>query len=208
MRDNNNRLPSAEIFPTQPIDPQKPLPRNCDVLASYVGKALGTNSETVFKCPTDKENLFAAEGSSYEWNADLNGHRIGNSEKDRMEKVIGIGGIFFRAREPERLSAWYREHLGVPAGDGHADFLWCNPDRPDEAGRTVWAIFPHNSDYFGPTQPAFMIDYRVSNLDRMLEQLRRGGVVVEKVEDYDYGRFAWITDPEGNRIELWEPKTK
>ena len=131
-----------------------------------------------------------------------------NSGKDRMEKVIGIGGIFFKAREPERLSAWYLEHLGISASDGHADFLWLDPDHPDEAGRTVWAIFPANSDYFGPTQPTFMIDYRVSNLDRMLEQLRRGGVVVDNVEDYDYGRFAWITDPEGNRIELWEPRTK
>ena len=69
-------------------------------------------------------------------------------------------------------------------------------------------MFPADTDYFGSSKPAFMINYRVENLERMLEQLLRGGVNVEKVEDYDYGRFAWITDPEGNRIELWEPRDK
>lgn len=120
-----------------------------------------------------------------------------------MEQVTGIGGIFFKARDPERMLAWYREHLGVPAQDGHADFPWRDKDRPDVAGRTVWSIFPAKSDYFpGP----LMINYRVANLERMLEQLRAGGIAIEKVEDFDYGRFAWITDPEGNRVELWEPR--
>ena len=127
---------------------------------------------------------------------------------ENPEKVTGIGGIFFRARDPERMSAWYREQLGICAEDGHADFVWREHDRPDEIGRTVWSVFPADTDYFGPARPAFMINYRVSNLERMLAQLRRNGVTVEKVEDYDYGRFAWITDPEGNRIELWEPKSK
>jgi len=122
-----------------------------------------------------------------------------------MEHVTGIGGVFFKARDPEKMSAWYREHLGVPVEDGHADFTWREQDHPEKTGRTVWSIFPANSDYFGS---AAMINYRVANLDRMLEQLRERGVTVEKVEDYDYGRFAWITDPEGNRIELWEPKDK
>ena len=124
------------------------------------------------------------------------------------EKVTGIGGIFFRARDAGRKSAWYREHLGICAEDGHDDFVWREHERPEEIGRTVWSVFPADTDYFGPARPAFMINYRVSNLDRMLAQLRRNGVAVEKVEDYDYGRFAWITDPEGNRIELWEPKSK
>jgi prepilin-type N-terminal cleavage/methylation domain-containing protein/prepilin-type processing-associated H-X9-DG protein len=91
--DNNNRLPSAEILPTQPIDPLKPLPRICDVLAPYAGKAVGTNNATVFKCPTDKEGLFAAEGSSYEWNADLNGHRIDETRSARLIKVEVINGV-------------------------------------------------------------------------------------------------------------------
>lgn len=121
-----------------------------------------------------------------------------------MEQVTGIGGIFFKARDPERMLAWYREHLGIPAQDGHADFHWRDKERPEVAGRTVWSIFPDKSDYFpGP----LMINYRVANLERMLEQLRAGGIAIDKVEDFDYGRFAWITDPEGNRVELWEPKS-
>ena len=127
---------------------------------------------------------------------------------DTPEKVTGIGGIFFRARDLGRMTAWYREHLGIAAQDGHADFLWRDPDHPEETGRTTWALFPTETDYFGPSRPAFMINYRVANLEKMLAQLRRQGVTIEKVEDYDYGRFAWITDPEGNRIELWEPKNK
>ena len=127
---------------------------------------------------------------------------------DGTEKVTGIGGIFFRVRDPARMSAWYREHLGICTEDGHTDFVWREHDRPDEIGRTVWSVFPSDTDYFDPARPAFMINYRVSNLERMPSQLRREGVAVEKVEDYDYGRFAWITDPEGNRIELWEPKGK
>jgi predicted enzyme related to lactoylglutathione lyase len=123
-----------------------------------------------------------------------------------MEQVTGIGGIFFKAQNPARVASWYREHLGIQAEDGHADFAWREKDRPQELGRTVWSIFPTNTPYFGSSSAPFMINYRVANLDRMLEQLRRSGVAVEKVEDYDYGRFAWITDPEGNRIELWEPK--
>ncbi len=127
---------------------------------------------------------------------------------ENPEKVTGIGGIFFRARDPERMSAWYRDQLGICGEDGHADFVWREHDRPDEIGRTVWSVFPAETDYFGPSCPAFMINYRVANLERMLAQLRHNGVTVEKVEDYDYGRFAWVTDPEGNRIELWEPKSK
>ena len=125
-----------------------------------------------------------------------------------MERVTGIGGIFFKAQDPARLSAWYGEHLGIAAQNGHADFVWRETDNPEQTGRTVWSLFPADTDYFGRSSASFMINYRVANLDRMLEQLRRGGVVVEKVEDYDYGRFAWITDPEGNRIELWEPRNK
>lgn len=123
-----------------------------------------------------------------------------------MEKVTGIGGVFFRAENPNGLSAWYRDHLGVAAADGHASFLWREHDKPESMGRTEWCAFPADTTYFGPSKQAFMINYRVANLDCMLDQLRRKGVSVDKVEDYDYGRFAWITDPEGNRIELWEPK--
>lgn len=93
--DNNNRLPSAEILPTQPIDPQNPLPRVCDVLATYIGRVAGTNTNTmtVFKCPTDKLSLFAAEGSSYEWNAELNGHLIDETRTANMFLKKVINGV-------------------------------------------------------------------------------------------------------------------
>ena len=123
-----------------------------------------------------------------------------------MEQVTGIGGIFFKARDPARMAAWYREHLGIRSEDGHTDFVWREHDQPNRIGRTVWSLFPADTDYFGPASTPFMINYRVSNLERMLEQLRVAGISVDKVEDHAYGRFAWITDPEGNRIELWEPK--
>lgn len=125
-----------------------------------------------------------------------------------MEQVTGIGGIFFKVRDPEKMAAWYREHLGIQSSDGCADFLWRNQDDPNRTGRTVWALFPTDSAHFGSSAAPWMINYRVVNMDRMLAQLRRAGIAVEKVEDHDYGRFAWLTDPEGNRIELWEPRDK
>lgn len=131
--------------------------------------------------------------------------RIRGDRSCRMEKVLGIGGVFFRARDPKRLAAWYHQHLGIPGESDWAEFAASDPTRPDPHARTTWALFPEDTDYFGPTRQACMINYRVANLDRMLEQLRRAGVAIEKVEDFDYGRFAWITDPEGNRIELWQP---
>ena len=123
-----------------------------------------------------------------------------------MEKVNGIGGVFLKARDPEAMANWYREHLGIATKDGYTDFKWRDKDKPDQIGQTVWSLFPADTDYFKPSTAPFMINYRVENLDRMLEQLKKGGVTVEKVEDVDYGRFAWIMDPEGNRIELWEPR--
>jgi len=122
-----------------------------------------------------------------------------------MEKVTGIGGVFFKVRDPAQMAAWYRENLGIESQDGHADFRWRESEHPDKAGVTVWSLFPADSDYFGSSNQSAMTNYRVANMDRMLSQLRQNGVKIEKAEDYDYGRFAWITDPEGNRIELWEP---
>jgi predicted enzyme related to lactoylglutathione lyase len=125
-----------------------------------------------------------------------------------MERVTGIGGIFFKARDPAGLAAWYRDQLGIPTENAQAEFACRDKDCPEQINRTVWCLFPADTDYLGPDARPFMINYRVVSLDRMLEQLRRRGITVEKVEDYDYGRFAWITDPEGTRIALWEPKAK
>ncbi len=115
-----------------------------------------------------------------------------------MERVLGIGGVFFRARDPEGLRRWYAEHLGIDVQDwGGAPF---------EGGVTVWAIFDGDTDYFGPSGQQSMVNYRVTDLDAMLAQLREAGVSVEeKIEDSELGRFGWATDPEGNRFELWQP---
>jgi predicted enzyme related to lactoylglutathione lyase len=122
-----------------------------------------------------------------------------------MELVIGIGGVLFRACDPEGLAECYRTNLGIQSQDGHAHFSWQPKNWPNQSGRTGWSIFAEDTDYFGETKPAFMINYVVRDLERMLEQLRKNGVKVEKVEAYDYGKFARITDPEGKRIDLWEP---
>ena len=125
-----------------------------------------------------------------------------------MKRVTGIGGIFFKARDPEKMYQWYEKHLGLkrePHGQG-AELRWREADAPEREGTTVWSIFKQDSKYFEPSQAPFMINYRVDNLDALLEDLRAQGVQIDpKREDADYGRFAWIIDPEGNRIELWEP---
>ena len=121
-----------------------------------------------------------------------------------MERVTGVGGVFFRATGPSAtLLAWYRDHLGIePASDFEGTvFRWGDPE-----GTTTWAVFPSATEYFGRSDQAFMINFRVADLDRMLAQLRAGGVEVDpRVEDSEFGRFGWTTDPEGNRIELWQP---
>ena len=121
-----------------------------------------------------------------------------------MEKVLGIGGVFLKARDPKALANWYREHLGVPVGPGQTHGVLVS----SAAGEmTAWSTFPADTAYFGPGPAALMVNYRVTDLDAMLAQLRAAGAKVEeKVEDHDYGRFGWASDPEGNRFELWEPK--
>lgn len=123
-----------------------------------------------------------------------------------MRRVTGLGGVFFKAEKPEQLYQWYEKHLGIkrePHGQGAA-FRW--RDDGDAEGLTAWAIFTKDTDYFNPSKQPFMLNYRVENLDVLLDTLRAEGVWIDpKREDGDYGRFAWIMDPEGNRIELWEP---
>lgn len=120
--------------------------------------------------------------------------------------VTGIGGVFFKARDPDALRAWYRDHLGLEAGPQGTTFLWRHEDDPGTLGRTVWSVFPEDSDYFGPSGQRFMLNYRVADLDRALTALAAAGVTpVKEPEEYPYGRFAWVEDAEGNRIELWEP---
>lgn len=120
-----------------------------------------------------------------------------------MQRVTGIGGAFFRADRPEETARWYEKHLGVaPAPDDADGAPWWQ-----EAGPTVWAPFPHDTDYFGRPDQSWMINFRVTDLDAMLAQLREAGAKVDdRVEEMTgIGRFGWASDPEGNRFELWEP---
>jgi predicted enzyme related to lactoylglutathione lyase len=125
-----------------------------------------------------------------------------------LKRVTGIGGIFFKANDPHKLRKWYRERLGMECEkEGGAIFKWRKADDPSPEGYTVWAPFPADTDYFTPSKKPFMINLQVENLDELLAQLKREGVDVDlKVESYDYGKFGWIMDPEGNRVEPWEPK--
>lgn len=123
------------------------------------------------------------------------------------ESVTGIGGVFFKARDPDRLRAWYREHLGLEGDSGPGvNFFWREDANPARFGLTVWSVFPEDTSYFGDGQQRFMVNYRVRDLDALLARLRAQGVEqVGGVEDYWYGRFAWVLDGEGNRVELWQP---
>jgi predicted enzyme related to lactoylglutathione lyase len=116
-----------------------------------------------------------------------------------MERVTGIGGVFFRARDAEALQRWYVEHLGVPMLDGHVVFQDANPNY-------VWAPFRADTDYW-PTEKQAMVNFTVRDLDAMREQLRAAGVEVDDRTEVleGIGRFGWAVDPEGNRFELWEP---
>lgn len=123
-----------------------------------------------------------------------------------MARVLGVGGVFFKADDPAALADWYREHLGVPvdASYGGASF---EPSTMPSGGLTVWSPFSADTAYFRPSRQTFMINLVVDLLDEALEQVRRGGAeIVGEVEEYDYGRFGWFIDPAGNKVELWEPR--
>lgn len=124
-----------------------------------------------------------------------------------MQRVSGIGGIFFKARDPEALRSWYREHLGLDIQDwGGMTFRWQEPNHPQPDGVTVWTIFPASTDYFAPSSAPFMVNYRVNDLAALLDVLRGEGCAVDdRTETSEFGKFGWVMDPEGNRIELWEP---
>ena len=125
-----------------------------------------------------------------------------------MAKVTGIGGVFFKSDDPDALYAWYTRHLGVPRaawGPG-TDYKWRHLDDPARIGRTVFSMFRRDSDYFAPSSAPFMINLRVDDLDALLAELRAAGLQVDpRIEESAAGRFGWVMDPDGNRVELWEP---
>jgi predicted enzyme related to lactoylglutathione lyase len=123
-----------------------------------------------------------------------------------MARVTGIGGIFIKARDSKALALWYRDRLGVPFTEGQGAVFQWDDDPKVDGGMTVWTTFPASTDYFGPGTSSCMINFRVDDLDGLLAKLAAEGVKIDpKRDDYDYGRFAWIYDPEGNKVELWQP---
>ena len=124
-----------------------------------------------------------------------------------MKKVTGIGGIFFKCKDPNKIKEWYNKHLGLDAGPYGASFEWRDIDDSNKKGLTQWNPFAENTKYFEPSAKDFMINYRVENLEGLVVQLKNEGVtIVDKIEDSEYGKFVHILDMEGNKIQLWEPK--
>ena len=124
-----------------------------------------------------------------------------------MTRVTGIGGVFFKATDPKGLAEWYRVHLGMDVqGWGGVAFRWVTEENPGGVGTTAWSPFKEDTTYFGPGGARFMVNYRVADLDALLAALREEGCEVEeKTDESDFGKFGWVRDPEGNRVELWQP---
>lgn len=122
-----------------------------------------------------------------------------------MKRVTGIGGIFFKAKDPKALGEWYRRHLGIDVQDwGGAAFRWAD-DRAGQ-GTTIWSPFKQDTGYFAPSTAPFMVNYRVEDVRALVEVLRAEGCQVDdKVDESEYGIFGWVVDPEGNKLELWQP---
>ncbi len=124
-----------------------------------------------------------------------------------MRRVTGIGGIFFNAKDPVALRAWYKKHLGIDVQDwGGTAFTWADSTGHPMKGTTIWSIGANDSEYFAPSASAFMVNYRVEDLAALLQALRDEGCnVLEKTDDSEYGKFGWVMDLEGNKVELWQP---
>ena len=124
------------------------------------------------------------------------------------KRVTGIGGIFFKCEDPKKIKEWYGKHLGLPVDDYGASFEWIDPNKRDAVAPavTAWSPFSSSTDYFQPSAKPFMFNYRVEDLVGLLKVLKEEGVqVVGEMQEFSYGKFGWIMDPEGNKIELWEP---
>ena len=123
-----------------------------------------------------------------------------------MKKVTGIGGIFFKCKDPKQMKEWYKTHLGLDTNDYGATFEWADASDPGKKGSTTWSPFSETTKYFEPSTKDFMINYIVSDLEGLVEDLKKAGVtIIDKIESYDYGKFVHSMDMEGNKIQLWEP---
>jgi predicted enzyme related to lactoylglutathione lyase len=130
-----------------------------------------------------------------------------NKKTTTMKKVTGIGGIFFKCKDPKKMTAWYQQHLGLNTNPYGASFEWYEGADSTKKAQTQWTPFAETTKYFEPSTKDFMINYRVENLEALVEELKKNGVtIVDAIETYDYGKFVHILDAEGNKVELWEPK--
>jgi len=124
-----------------------------------------------------------------------------------MKKVTGLGGVFFKCNDPKNMNDWYAKNLGLQTSEWGTSFDWRDADDPSKKGTTAWSTFPQDTKYLNPSEKPFMINYRVENLATLLDELKKDNVtIVDEIAEYDYGKFVHILDPEGNIIELWEPK--
>lgn len=122
------------------------------------------------------------------------------------KRVTGIGGIFIKSKDPDRSKAWYKDHLGIDSGDWGCTFEWLSAETEKKKGYTAWNIFEERSEYILPSKKDCMVNYRVKDLDALIQALKDEGVeVVGEIEVFEYGKFGWIMDPDGYKIELWEP---
>lgn len=129
-----------------------------------------------------------------------------NEKKQTMRKVTGIGGIFFKCKDPKNMREWYQANLGLNTSEYGAVFEWYQGADSTKKGFTTWSPFAEKTKYFEPSDKDYMINYRVENLDALLKELQKNGVtILDQVESVEYGKFVHILDPEGNKIELWEP---
>lgn len=125
---------------------------------------------------------------------------------EEFKRVTGVGGIFFKSKDPDKIKSWYAKHLGFDVDQYGAVFRFLKMDAPDKTGYLQWSIMKSDTDYFDPSASPFMINYRVENLEWLVKQLKAEGVTIcDEIVSYDYGKFVHILDPEGNKIELWEP---
>lgn len=124
-----------------------------------------------------------------------------------MKRVTGIGGIFFKAKDAPALRTWYKRHLGIDVQEwGGTAFSWTDSDGNPAGGTTVWSIGPENGGQFVPGKASFMVNYRVEDLHALVATLKAEGCnVLDKIEESEYGKFAWVIDPEENKVELWQP---
>ncbi len=126
-----------------------------------------------------------------------------------MKKVTGIGGIFFKSENPEKIKKWYQKNLGLTIDEYGSSFEFRNANKPEEINYLQWSPFQKDTKYFEPSKKEFMINYRVDNLELLVAELKKDGVTIcDKIESFDYGKFIHILDPDGNKIELWEPVDK